>query len=123
MDMQKNTMKWVNSLCPPARLYFSLSVTLLTISVIQNLLGVGTTQRVGRGKNRICLGMYDCRSSVHPVVMFLVQVLFIFLWSWVLNQICKAGYVNISWFIVFLPFITFFALLALFVLGVATNKI
>lgn len=123
MDMQKQTMKWVNSLCPPARLYFLLSVTLLTISVIQNLLGVGTTQRVGRGNNRICLGMYDCRSSVHPVVMFLVQVLYIFLWSWVLNQICKAGYVNISWFILFLPFIAFFALLALFVLGVVTNKI
>ena len=123
MDMQKQTMKWVNSLCPPARLYFLLSVTLLIISVVQNLLGVGTTQRVGNGKNRICLGMYDCRSSVHPVVMFLVQVLYIFLWSWVLNQICKAGYVNISWFILFLPFIAFFALLALFVLGVVMNKI
>lgn len=123
MTDYQNVMKWVNTLCPPARLYFLLSVTLLVLSVIQNLLGVGTTRRVGRGKNRICLGMYDCRSSVHPIVMFILQMLYIFVWSWVLNQICKAGYTNISWFILFLPFIAFFGLLAVFILGVTMNNI
>lgn len=116
-------MKWANSLCPPARLYFLLSMVLLVISAVQNLLGVGTTRSVGRGKNRICLGMYDCRSSVHPLVMFLLQLLYIFAWSWVLNEICKAGYVNLSWFILFLPFIAFFGMLALFVLAVGLNKV
>jgi hypothetical protein len=123
MTNTQKVMKWANSLCPPARLYFLLSMVLLVISAVQNLLGVGTTRSVGRGKNRICLGMYDCRSSVHPLVMFLLQLLYIFAWSWVLNEICKAGYVNLSWFILFLPFIAFFGMLALFVLAVGLNKV
>lgn len=121
-DAQK-VMKWANSLCPPARLYFFLSMVLLVISAVQNLLGVGTTHRVGQGNNRICLGLYECNSSVHPLVVFLLQLLYIFAWSWVLNQICKAGYVNLSWFILFLPFIAFFGMLALFVLAVGLNKV
>jgi hypothetical protein len=123
MTNTQKVMKWANSLCPPARLYFLLSMVLLVVSAVQNLLGVGTTRSVGRGKNRICLGMYDCRSSVHPLVMFLLQLLYIFAWSWVLNEICKAGYVNLSWFILFLPFIAFFGMLALFVLAVGLNKV
>jgi ABC-type multidrug transport system fused ATPase/permease subunit len=121
-DPQK-IMKWANSLCPPARLYFLLSMILLALSVIQNVLGVGTTRKVGKGKNRICLGMYDCHSSVHPVVMFILQFIYIFAFSWILNEICKAGYTNVSWFILFLPFITFFAMLALFVFAVGLNKV
>lgn len=119
----EQVMKWTNKLCPPARLYFILSVALMLASIFQNLLGVGTTQRVGNGKNRMCVGVYDCRSSVHPILMFVIQIAYIFLWTWVLNQICKAGYVNLSWFILFLPFILFFTMLGAFILMVMFNRV
>lgn len=121
--MMRSSTKWVNSLCPPARLYFIISIALMIVSILQNILKVGTTHRIGNGQNQVCVGVYDCRTDVHPILMFLVQLFYILLWSWILNMICKAGYVNLSWFILFLPFIAFFALLGLFVLMVLLEKI
>jgi len=35
----------------------------------------------------------------------LVKVLFIGLWTWFLNFLCKKGYKGISWFLVLFPYI------------------
>lgn len=116
-------LKWVNQLCPPARLYFVFSIALMIASIIQNLFGIGTTQRIGYGKHRMCVGVYDCRSSVHPLIHFAVQLAYILLWSWVLNQICKSGYVNIAWFILFLPLLLFFSILGMFIVMVMFGRL
>ena len=36
---------------------------------------------------------------------------FVVVWTYVLNMICKAGYTNISWFFVLLPFIIMFGMI------------
>jgi hypothetical protein len=36
----------------------------------------------------------------------LVSLLFIMIWTWFLNYLCKKGYKGISWFLLFLPFLS-----------------
>jgi hypothetical protein len=36
----------------------------------------------------------------------LVSLLFVMIWTWFLNYLCKKGYKGISWFLLFLPFLS-----------------
>ena len=64
-------------LCTPAMVYVVLSCLSLVVSAIYNL----------------------------NIGVMLVQLVFIFIWSQVLNYICVKGYENVSWLIVLFPFI------------------
>lgn len=35
-----------------------------------------------------------------------VSLLFVVIWTWFLNYLCKKGYKGISWFLLFLPFLS-----------------
>ena len=50
------------------------------------------------------------------ILMFVIKVL---VWSFILNFICKSGYVNVSWFLVLLPFIFIFIFVVFFTTGMA----
>jgi hypothetical protein len=67
----------LSQLCTPAMIYFVLSVISLVISAFYQL----------------------------NIASILFQLLFIALWTWLLNFICEAGYTVLSWVIVFFPFI------------------
>jgi len=36
----------------------------------------------------------------------IVSLLFVMIWTWFLNYLCKKGYKGISWFLLFLPFLS-----------------
>ena len=89
-----NLPKQLKNLCTPAHLYLVISVVGLIVSMIQNSGNTST----------YCLGPASC--GVPDVKMvFLGQAVYIALWTYVLQQICKSGYKNVSWFIVLIPFI------------------
>jgi hypothetical protein len=67
----------LSQLCTPAMIYFVLSVLSLVISAFYQL----------------------------NIASILFQLLFIALWTWILNYFCKMGYSVLSWVIVFFPFI------------------
>ena len=46
---------------------------------------------------------------------FVFKFLMVLLWTYVLQELCKYGYIKVSWFLVLLPFI-FFALSMIFVI-------
>ena len=50
---------------------------------------------------------------IHNIKFYTVLVasIFVFLWTWLLNYVCSIGYEDITWIILFLPFI--FALLSI----------
>ena len=54
-----------------------------------------------------------------PGMNILFFVLKVFVWSFILNFICKSGYVNVSWFLVLLPFIFMFLFVIFFTTGMA----
>ena len=94
-------MKIYDRLCDPAKFYFIIA----TISYILILL-----QNLGE-RGRFALGSYSCRHS-NPILLLVVQALYILFWTWLLNLICKLNK-NISWVIVLFPFLLFFVALGI----------
>ena len=98
-------MKRIQALCNPAMFYLVISGISFLFILFQNL----------NNPNEYCVGSMKCNTEKKPVV-FIGKVLYILFWTWLLDLMCKGGYTNLAWFILFLPFILFFILLALFIL-------
>ena len=103
----KSLTSSVKSLCSPAFFYFVISCFVLVGSIIQN---AGNTKKY-------CMGTLECNVGNNAVV-FLMKILYIVFWTFILNYICKSGYVNVSWFLVLLPFISLLVLLVLMIIYV-----
>ena len=73
------------AICVPAMLYLILSVLAL-----------------------ISMSFQSCGA-----LCILFKVLFIAIWTWFLNFLCKQGYTTISWILVLLPFIIFILMILL----------
>ena len=74
-----------SKLCTPAMIYFVLSVITLVIGVFTNF----------------------------HIISLLIKGLFILVWTWFLNYLCKKGYSIISWILVILPFLMMFGVIAM----------
>lgn len=72
------------SLCLPALIYLIIAV----ISIIST----------------IAYGQFE-------FLALLLQVVFVGLWTWLLNYICRRGYEGLSWFLLLLPYIIVMILL------------
>jgi len=95
--------KNVKELCAPAMVYFVLSMIVIFVLLMQNL-GNKTKYRVG---NMSC-------SVTNTTMLFIVKIIYVFFWTYVLNLICKDGYPELSWLLVFLPFVWFFMIFFFF---------
>ena len=93
-------MKLYDKLCDPAKFYFVIATISYILILLQNL-----------GGSRFTLGSYSCRHS-NPILLLVVQALYILFWTWLLNLICKLNK-NISWVIVLFPFLLFFIALGI----------
>ncbi len=87
--------------CTPAYFYFIISIFAIIIMTIQNF---GNT-------NVYCLGDYTC-GVTSTFLIFIIKMLYVLFWTWVLNLLCKNGYESISWFLVLLPYVVMFILIA-----------
>tara|TARA_Y100001970_G_C14063254_1_gene765330 strand:- start:528 stop:872 length:345 start_codon:yes stop_codon:yes gene_type:complete len=105
-------LKEVKKLCTPAFLYFTLSIFSLIMMFIQNF----------SNTNTFCLGTFDCEIPDTKMV-YLIKILYIGFFTWLLNTLCKMGYENISWFLLFLPFIFFFVVLGIFMFLQNNNQL
>jgi hypothetical protein len=97
--------KSITSLCMPAMVYFVLSVLAILIVLIQNL---GNT-------NRYQVGNFSCRVTSTTFV-FIIKLIYVVFWTYILNLICKDGYPELSWILLFLPFIVFILLIIFFMM-------
>ncbi len=96
--------KFLNNLCRPAFIYFIISLVAITIILGQNLF---------ENKPGVyCVGMQRC--SVPSVLsIFLAKIVYVLLWTWLLNYLCSKGYVSVSWFLLLLPLISMFIVIAI----------
>lgn len=103
----------IQSLCTPAFIFFILSVVSIFIMLFDNI----------ENTHHYCFGNVSCNVA-NTSTIFIVEILFLVLWTWFLNAICSRGYVNVAWFILLFPYILLFAVL---LFGAAeirnTNKI
>ena len=99
----------IMSLCTPAFIYVVLSSIGIIILAYHNY----------ENSNLYCVGNVKCPvQSTTP--MFVAKVLYVIFWTFVLNTLCNYGYYKLSWFILLLPFIIFFIVIA--VIGQFINK-
>ena len=94
--------KGIGPLCTPAYVYLVISIIALIVMFLQNF-----------GNREVyCLGSYSCDVS-NVAIIFIVKILYVLLWTWILNLICGAGAEGLAWFLVLLPFLIFFILLSM----------
>ena len=92
-------LKTIKSLCTPSYIYFLISIFALIIIAFQNI----------GNQNTYCIGMYQCNANTLGV--FIGKLIYIIFWTWILNTLCKAGYTNLSWFLLLLPIILMFIMI------------
>lgn len=103
-------MNSIRNLCTPAYVYLLVSVFALVVLMFQNA-----------GNNHTyCVGMHECPVP-NTAMIFIGQGLYIAIWTFILNALCKSGYKQISWFLVLLPFILFFVLIGLMMVLLTQN--
>ena len=98
--------KKLKDLCPPALLYFVISMIGVVILVFQNI----------GNRNHYSLGNFSCRVPI-TILCFIFKIIYILFWTWILNLICKDGYTGISWLLVLFQFILMFVIIGLIMLN------
>jgi hypothetical protein len=87
----------VQSLCTPALVFFIVSVISLFIMIFDNL----------ENTHSYCIGNVSCNVP-NTSMIFITEIVFLVLWTWLLNFICSRGYPNVAWFILLFPYILLF---------------
>jgi hypothetical protein len=95
-------LKDFKNLCSPAFVYLFISVLAFIVIAIQNF---GNT-------TKYCIGQFECYLP-NTFIMFVFKAIYILFWTFILNSLCKAGYKEISWFLVLLPILLLFIILGL----------
>jgi hypothetical protein len=100
-----------DKLCPPAQIYLIISVIMLVLSYF-GLSAISQQLEMHQSSSPLLQSLNftyqkDSRTS------YVVQGVFILLWTWVLSYLCRKGYTSLSWFLVLLPWVLMF--LAFFV--------
>ena len=93
----------LKKLCTPALIYFVLSTATLLMVIIQNM----------NSNGKMCIGSISCNVA-DLYKMYTIKFLFILVWTFMLNFICKSGAPIVSWFLVLFPFLVIAILLAVY---------
>ncbi len=92
----------LKNLCTPSYLYLIISIILLMVMYFQNI----------SNTHIYCLGAQECEVP-NINMLFVIKVLYILVWTWILNILCREGVTPLAWLLVLAPIILFFVLLSL----------
>ena len=107
-----------DKLCTPAQIYLIVSFILMVLSYF-GMTAISQQISLNQANNSFLQSLNftyqkDTRTS------YVVQAVFIVVWTWVLSFLCNKGFSNLSWFLVLLPWLLMF--LAFFVYIIETVK-
>jgi hypothetical protein len=102
----------IRKLCSPAYVYLVISVIAVIAIMFQN----------AGNNNKYCVGQFSC-DVPSTAGIFIAKGVYIAFWTFVLNALCKAGYKQLSWFMVLMPFILFFIIIGMILLMAANQEI
>lgn len=105
-------LKDFKKLCTPASVYLFINVIIFVTIAIQNF---GNTRQY-------CVGQYKCNVP-NTFSVFLFKAIYILFWTFILNAICKAGYKEVSWFMVLLPIILLFIIIGIIILNSGSSML
>ena len=99
-------MKLINvfkQLCTPAQIYFSISFLSILSMMVQNI----------SNQNEYCCGTMKANTPINNVIYFVFKIVYVLIWTYLLNLLCKKGYKTMSWVILLLPLIGMFIIIGL----------
>ena len=102
----KGLVKQFKRLCPPAMLYLVLSVISFLGILMQNC----------QDPKKYKVGFYKVDIPCHNAIFFIAKAIYILVWTWILQFLCKKGYKTVSWFLVLLPIIAMFIMIGLMII-------
>jgi len=100
-----------DKLCIPAQIYLIVSFILMVLSYFG--LNAISQQITLNQSNSSFLQSLNFTYQKDARTSYVVQAVFIVLWTWVLSYLCNKGFSNLSWFLILFPWILMF--LAFFV--------
>ena len=109
-------LNFFSNLCTPAKLYFIISLILLVVSLYYDI--------TRNEKDKICLGNLSCKIESKPI-FYILNILFILIWAFILNLLCRFGWSKLSWFLFLFPYIILgiiFLMIAGIVITIARNS-
>jgi hypothetical protein len=101
----KDLFKVINKLCLPAQLYLAISTISILALLFQNM-NTGSIYCIGHMKAHLPCNKYS---------VFIFQIFYVIIWTWILQKLCSKGYKSISWLLVLLPFVMMFLMLILMI--------
>lgn len=93
----------IKNLCTPAYIYLVISLIAFFIIMMQNQYN----------STSYCMGNYSCEVS-NIVLIFVVKLIYIILWTTILNYICIAGAPIFAWVLLLFPILFMFIFIAMF---------
>ena len=100
-----------DKLCTPAQIYLIGSFILMVLSYFG--LNAISQQITLNQSNSSFLQSLNFTYQKDSRTSYVIQAVFIVLWTWVLSYLCNKGFSNLSWFLILFPWILMF--LAFFV--------
>ena len=97
--------KRYNVLCSPAQIYVVISLVTVLAMLVQNMME----------PHKYCVGTLSCDLNFSNLFLFAAKLVYIAVWTIILNSLCKTGYKNLSWLFVLLPLVLFMLLIIAFV--------
>lgn len=98
-------------LCAPAQIYLALSIlTTLTICF----------QNIGNPNVYAC-GLLKTRTPIHNMIYIALQFIYVIIWTYLLNMLCKKGLKTLSWILLLIPYVLMFILIGLIFIILKNN--
>jgi len=105
------SMSLYQELCTPAKVYITLAVVYM-IGAYFSMNEFSNFMQVNQSKLHPSLNSLNFSVSKSTNGVTLANILFTLLWTWVLNRLCSAGYIRVSWFLVLFPYLLLFLVIA-----------
>lgn len=107
-----------DNMCTPAQIYLIVSFILMVLSYF-GMNAISQQITLNQANNEF-LQSLNFTYQKDKKTSYVVQAVFIVLWTWILTYLCKKGFSNLSWFLILLPWVLMF--LAFFVYIIETVK-
>ena len=101
----KNVSNQVMKLCTPSRVYLILSVLSIGVILLQNMFDT----------TKYCLGNYSCSLDYSNYLVFLVKIVYVGIFTVVLDSLCKNKYTKLAWVLLLLPYVLMFFIMFEFI--------
>jgi hypothetical protein len=104
-------MLMYQDLCTPAKVYITLAVVYMVCAYF-SMNEFSNFMQVNQAKLHPQLNSLNSSVSQSTHSVTFVNILFTLFWTWVLNRLCSAGYIRVSWFLVLFPYLFLFIAVA-----------